>query len=353
MKNQTYLVILFMLIGLFALTTYNTGYVVKAAQPSVNLNLFASGAPAISTTASVDSNNVESYSYDFTIFGNTYTAVIVTNSDLSNFTLSETGLGVQFQVSAPSGTTGFCNVTVPAILVGTDVIVFEDGVLLEENVAYTQQRNGTDYLFHLTTASGAHTIVIEAAISNTHTPSPTPSPLQNQSNVPLETVVTIAAVGVAAAASITVVYFFRHMLGKGGPKVPKGAQPAGGGSVNVPAGTNVTVYPNPKVGLTFSQVNQAGAATATPLSSYPALPKGISFRGTVFDIKTTAVFTGLVIVGLLFEGKDLTEEEKKKLRVYRNDLKKDSVWEDVTSSIDTKNNIAYGSTDHFSGFGIR
>jgi hypothetical protein len=48
----------------------------------------------------------------------------------------------------------------------------------------------------------------------------------------------------------------------------------------------------------------------------------------------------------------MTEKQKKKLRVYRNDLKKDSVWEDVTSSIDTKNNIAYGSTDHFSFFAV-
>jgi len=72
----------------------------------------------------------------------------------------------------------------------------------------------------------------------------------------------------------------------------------------------------------------------------------------VFDIKTTAVFTGLVLVAIAFDGKDMTEEEKKKLRVYRNDFKKDSVWEDVTSSVDTKNNIAYGATDHFSGFGV-
>ena len=50
--------------------------------------------------------------------------------------------------------------------------------------------------------------------------------------------------------------------------------------------------------------------------------------------------------------KNLNEDQKKKLRVYRNDLKKDSKWQDVTTLIDTVNNVAYGATDHFSGFGI-
>ena len=345
MKKQTVLVIVFMLIGLFALAAYNGRYVSNPAQPSVNPSFLASGSPALSTAISLDSNNATSYSYDFTLFGNTYTVVAVTNSALSNFTMSKTGIGIQFQTSVPSETIGFCNVTVPAIIVIKDVAVFEDGVLLAEDVSYTEERVGTDYLFHLKTSSGTHTIVIETVSSNTHTP--TTSPSQSQSNIPIETVVTVAAVGAVAATTVAVLYFL-----KGGNK-PKVPHPIGGGPTNVPAGTNVTVHPDPKVRLTFSQVRQAGAATATPLSSYPPLPRGISFRGSVFDVKTTAVFTGLVIVGLLFDGEDLTEEEKKKLRVYRNDLKKDSVWEDVTSSIDTKNNIAYGSTDHFSVFGVR
>jgi hypothetical protein len=345
MKNRTLIVIVFMLIGLLALTAYGIGHVSNAEAPAITL---------------IDSNGVTSFSYNFTIFGNTYTTVIVTNSALSNFTLSETGRGVQFQADVPPGTSGFCNVTVPAILIGTDISVFEDGVLLEENVAYTLEQSGTDYIFHLTFDSGIHAFVIEAATTPTQTstpnPSSTPSQSQNQSNVPLETILTVTAVAAGATISIAVLYFLKekilHMLGKGGTKALKGAQPPGGGSANVPTGANVTVQPHPNVRLTFSQVNQAGAATATPLKSYPQLPNGMSFRGAVFEITTTAVFAGLVIVGLLFDGKDMSEEEKKKLRVYRNDLKKDSAWEDVTLSVDTKNNIAYGSTDHFSGFGI-
>jgi hypothetical protein len=304
-------------------------------------------------------DNLTSYSYNLTLFGNTYTLVAVTNATVSNFTLSETGLGVQVQAEVPSGTIGFCNVTVPAALIDSiDVNVFEDGVPLGENVDYTKERMGSDYLFHIAFTSGVHTFAAEAAILNPSTSSPTSSPSsQNQGGLPTETVITVVAVGAAVATSIAVLYLLKgtilHALGKGGVGAAKVPQPTGGGSVNVSVGTNVTVHPDPRVQLTFSQVNQAGLATATPTSNYPALPKGISFRGTVFDIKTAAVFTGIVTVGLLFDGTGLTEKEKKKLRVYRNDLKKDSVWEDVTSSIDTKNNIAYGSTDHFSVFGVR
>jgi len=98
-------------------------------------------------------------------------------------------------------------------------------------------------------------------------------------------------------------------------------------------------------------VSKEGTASATLMLSYPPHPQG-AFLGPVFEIKTTALFSGVVTVAISFDGKGLTEDQKKKLRVYRHDLKPESKWEDVTSSIDIKNDIAYGETDHFSGFGV-
>ena len=132
----------------------------------------------------------------------------------------------------------------------------------------------------------------------------------------------------------------------------KGVGGEGSASAHVPAGQNISARPHSKVGLKFSRVSKAGTATASPVLTYPPHPLG-KFLGEVFDIKTTAVFSGFATVGLWFDGKDMTETQKKKLKVYRHDLKKDSVWEDVTSSIDTKNDVAYGETDHFSVFGVR
>ncbi len=131
----------------------------------------------------------------------------------------------------------------------------------------------------------------------------------------------------------------------------KGIGGGGSASVNVPAGEKISVRPHLKVALKFNSVSKAGTVSASVVSTYPPHPQG-KFLGEVFEIKTTAVFSGVVTVGLSFDGTGMTEVQKKKLRVHRHDLKKGSVWEDVTSIIDTANNVAYGETDHFSFFGV-
>jgi hypothetical protein len=360
MKKQTREALFFTIIVLFTLTALVNVY-------SSNVRASINSNPAISVNADgsivlVDSNSWSTYTQNFTVFGNTYTAVIVTNSELTNVTMTNNGIGIQFQAAVPAGTTGFCNITLPSILVGSDIAVSENGILLEKNVAYTEERNGENYLFHLTFDSGTHTFVVEAA-----TVSPSQSNSPTSSGIPIETVAIIAGVGTAAAASIAgAIYGIKHAMiskaagaaggggshgGGGGNNTPSSA--GGGGSANVATGTNIAVQPHPNVHMQFSHVNTAGVASANPISIYPKPPGGIPFLGMVFDIKTTAVFTGLVMVGVLFDGKGMSEKEKKKLRVYRNDPDKEGKWEDVTSSIDTKNNIAYGATDHFSIFGVR
>src|SRR5271157_2268256 len=107
----------------------------------------------------------------------------------------------------------------------------------------------------------------------------------------------------------------------------KGIGGEGSASVNVPTGEKISVRPHSKVVLKFSRVSKAGTVSASPTSTYPPHPQGVFLWG-VFEVKTTAVFSGVVTVGLLFDGKGMTEEQKKKLKVYRHDLKKDSVWED-------------------------
>jgi hypothetical protein len=132
----------------------------------------------------------------------------------------------------------------------------------------------------------------------------------------------------------------------------KGASGEGSASVNVPSGARIKVRPHPKVGLEFNRVDIAGTAIASPVTEYPQHPDG-PFIGDVFDIRVKAKFSGVVTVELPIDGKGMTEAQKQKLRVYRNDLMTNSVWVDITFSIDTKNNIAYGVTDHFSVFGVR
>lgn len=194
----------------------------------------------------------------------------------------------------------------------------------------------------------------------------------------------------------------------------------------IPAGSNVTVFPDPKISLTFEQVTQAGFATATTTTNYPPPPppeeepaatatassttSTNGFLGPVWNIKVTARFTGSVTVGIVygatidygateqapssmyqtdiipgdvnFDGKvnsvdlciiikalgssprspkwnpncDLNGDHKVDLRdlcIATHNFGKTSAWTDITVYVDSENHIIYGSTDHFSIFGVR
>jgi hypothetical protein len=172
--------------------------------------------------------------------------------------------------------------------------------------------------------------------------------------------------------------------------------------VTVPAGTNVAVDLNANVGLIFDNVAVAGSATALTTMSYPPPPFGTTFIGPVWDIKTTAKFSGYVTIGIVYpdtgtptqmwrtdivpgdinldgvvNAKDLSLILKamgtrpgssrwnpncdlnKDNRINGLDLLialknygKTSQWTDITSSIDPGSHIIYGRTNHLSIIGI-
>jgi hypothetical protein len=99
----------------------------------------------------------------------------------------------------------------------------------------------------------------------------------------------------------------------------------------IPAGPNVSAFPDPKISLTFEQVTQAGFATATTTTNYPPPPPSPEvaaaatatasttstpgFLGPVWDIKVTAKFTGRVTVGI-----DYSATGSVPLRMYQTDI---------------------------------
>lgn len=68
---------------------------------------------------------------------------------------------------------------------------------------------------------------------------------------------------------------------------------------NTPAGASVSVSPAPGVTLTFSNVTTAGTTTATPVA--PSFPVGFQVDGVVYDITTTASFSGSIVVCLPYD----------------------------------------------------
>ena len=85
---------------------------------------------------------------------------IISNSSISEFEFSPSSLQVSFNVTGFSGTTGFCNITMPEALLWGDFSVYLNGEQLVEGVDYTRTYNVTHNSFYLSYSHSHHTIEI-------------------------------------------------------------------------------------------------------------------------------------------------------------------------------------------------
>jgi parallel beta-helix repeat protein len=120
----------------------------------------------------IDANNIDHYplmtgfgipvekSFPVTVGETEYIIITVSNSTVSDLNFNLTSKQLSLNVSGPSGTTGFCNITVPAELMSGDFTLYLDDAVLIEGVDYVESFNGTHYLFSVTYAHSSHTIDI-------------------------------------------------------------------------------------------------------------------------------------------------------------------------------------------------
>lgn len=126
-------------------------------------------------------------------------------------------------------------------------------------------------------------------------------------------------------------------------------------NVDTPAGTNVAVQPVDSttgitpVRLTFDSVTTGGNTTLTTTSSGTAPTSGFQLGNppTYYEISTTATFSGSVTVCINYTGVSVDDEASLRLYHYEG-----GAWVDVTTSLDTTNNIICGSVTSFSAFAI-
>lgn len=117
---------------------------------------------------------------------------------------------------------------------------------------------------------------------------------------------------------------------------------------NTPQGDNVLVTdPDTGAQITFSQVITQGMTTVTPSDTGPPTPDGFLLVSVYFDIETTAVFNGSIEVCLPYDRSEVTSEENLRL-MHSNG----TAWEDVTTSVDTANEIVCGRVSNFSIFAV-
>lgn len=117
-----------------------------------------------SITKLVDSNigifGSELSTFPVTVGLETFEVAVRSNSSVSEFSFSSSLKEAMFTVEGESGTTGFCNVKIPAELIWGDLSVYINDTLLTENVDYTQSSNSTYHEFQITYSHSTHVIEI-------------------------------------------------------------------------------------------------------------------------------------------------------------------------------------------------
>jgi len=119
--------------------------------------------------------------------------------------------------------------------------------------------------------------------------------------------------------------------------------------INTPVGSDVTVSLE-SAAVTFPDVQESGTTTATTLTENPADPTPSDFyviAGNFVEITTTASYSGLVTVGIRYDESQVDNEESLVLFHWSG-----SEWEDITTYVDTVENIVYGEADSLSLFFI-
>ena len=118
----------------------------------------------------IDGNNIDHYplmagfgipvekSFPITVGETEYVITTVSNSSVTDLSYNQTSQQLTLSVSGPSGTTGFCNITVPAALMSGNFTLYLDDVELVEGVDYIQSFNGTHYTFSVTYTHSTHEI---------------------------------------------------------------------------------------------------------------------------------------------------------------------------------------------------
>jgi hypothetical protein len=180
------------------------------------------------------------------------------------------------------------------------------------------------------------------------------------------------------------------------------------GSSIVATGINVTAFPTPDAALTFNQVTASGTVTGSASPTGPPPPTGYVMLGQYYDIKVAANYSGNITVRIIYDDSGMTPEEEASLKMGQIDLipgdtnrdgkvelkdiyavakaygsypghprwnpacdingdgkvelkdyyvtcknyGKTAHWAIITTTVDTVNNLIYGTTNHFSLIGI-
>ena len=123
---------------------------------------------------------------------------------------------------------------------------------------------------------------------------------------------------------------------------------------DTPAGTNVEVVDAASgTTITFARVLAGGNTTVAMTQSTSMSLVGLSLvpAGTLYDISTTAVFSGTIDITIRYEGGGLTAAQESTLKLWYYEAATNK-WIDITAYVDTANNIIRGVSPNLSFFAV-
>ncbi|MDP3993772.1 MAG: SBBP repeat-containing protein [bacterium] len=119
---------------------------------------------------------------------------------------------------------------------------------------------------------------------------------------------------------------------------------------NTPAGTNI-IFSEEPVTITFPQVDQEGDTNVSIYSTGAQPPTGFKLGNPpiYYNIQTTAVFFSTVEVCINYDENTIQGNENKLKLMH---FEPGTGWSDITTSLDTVNNVICGGTTNFSDFAV-
>lgn len=121
-----------------------------------------------------------------------------------------------------------------------------------------------------------------------------------------------------------------------------------------PVGNDVAVVVKPSsagsspVTISFSSVTAAGNTTVTASATNTGGSiSGFTVQGSYYEIKTSAVTAGTITITLPYSDSGLTPAQEAALKLYHYE---DGAWKDITTNVDTTNNLITGRTTSLSPF---
>lgn len=122
-------------------------------------------------------------------------------------------------------------------------------------------------------------------------------------------------------------------------------------TLETPKGTNVEITDGyHDLNMTYGEITDNGTTTITSTTKGVDPQTGFGLAGDYYNITTTAEYSGTITLSFAYDEDEIEcDETELQLMHWDDDL---GEWIDVTTFIDTENNIIYGETSSLSTFSI-